>query len=171
MMRWLALAGVLVAFVAVWQVAADDAPGCDGLEAYREAMLAAAEPMVTYLEVSGFGDANPLTVSSAEWLVYADEALAFNERLLAIEPPEWAADFHRLQLDTTGMQEQVGRTVAESGVMALLLFEDTVNDIEERKDSVPAAIAETCPDFASFSHEWDALDGEIDGTPVATPVR
>ncbi|MCG3176901.1 MAG: hypothetical protein MOGMAGMI_01865 [Candidatus Omnitrophica bacterium] len=172
MKRVAASAAVVLALVVlVLPSSADDAPGCEGLGEYREAMLEAAEPMVAFLDETGIVSASPLTISSNIWLAFSEEARAFNERLLEIEPPEWAVEFHRLQLDTTGMQEQSAKAIVESGPMAVLIFEETINDIEERKDSVPAAIAETCPDFAQFAADWDALDGEVDGTPVATPVR
>lgn len=172
------LAGVLLivaAAVAVFALpsSADDAPGCDGLAEYRDAMFAAADPMVEYMTESGISSPafNPLTLSSSDWSAYADEALAFHDRIAEVEPPAWATDWHALKLDMTGAQEQVGRAAATGGVMVAIGFAETLHTIEADTDAAEEAIAETCPDFAQFAYDWDALDGSVDGTPVATPIR
>lgn len=145
---------------------ADDAPGCEGLAEYREAMFAAAEPLPMQ------ADDNPLTMSSSDWLAYAESSLAFHDRLSEVEPPEWAAEWHVVRLDITGMQEQIGRAAAKEGAFVILGFEELVNDIFERDDETRESAIAICSDFATFADDWDALDGENrDGTPVPTPVR
>lgn len=164
------LIGIAVIVLAVLAVAAlalpssaDDAPGCDGLAEYREAMLSLPLPIEA--------DDNAFTMSSSDWLAYAESSLEFHDLLADVTPPEWAADWHEARLDAFGFREQLGRMVAENGVMVLLGFDDTVNDLIENSDKAEASAIDTCPDFAAFAYEWDALDGDVDGTPVATPIR
>jgi len=152
---------IVAAAVAVFALplSADDAPGCEGLEAYSAAMMAEERPIEA--------DENVFTMSSSDWLAYAESALDFHDRIAAIEPPTWAAEWHEVRLDLAGFKEQVGRAAALEGVFVVLGFEDTIEELNERDAVALAAAVAACPDFEAFALEWNPPEG----TPVASPVK
>lgn len=148
---------------------AKDANGCEGLESYRKAMLAAGQDFINALENDGIPvGRDPLTFSSAEWRTFAERAAAFQAALKEIAPPSFAAEWHQAQVERYGLLEQAAKAIADNGVMASAAFSEAIDKNEAaRADALTAATA-ACSDFASFNREYDALDGQIDGTPEAS---
>ena len=158
-------AGVVALFAAMvvigWlaSASAEDAPGCDGLSDYREAMMPLAP--------GGYWqDRDPLTISSDEWAEFAEAAVAYQRALRDITPPLWAEEWHQIRVEFVGLAEQVGKAVSTGGIFLALGFVDSIEAMELREaDARERAIA-ACPDFVQFLDEWDPPDG----TPVATPA-
>jgi hypothetical protein len=154
-------------------VRADDAPGCEGLERFRADLFPVGEQWADELEELGVSDSDwdPLTMSSDDWVTFAEIALAIHRELKAVDAPDWVMDWMQVRLDTTALQEQIGKAVAEGGILVILGFNPAIDGLDQRDDQTREAAIAQCADFAQFAHDWDALDGEIDGTPVPTPTR
>src|SRR5680860_946014 len=165
------IVGVPIGAVSVFQTLGsrpEDAPGCEGLEAYSEQMLDAGAELVEHWVSVGFGPERELaTYSSDEWTAYAEGALQLQRSLREIEPPSWAESWHGSKIEATGLQEQIGKAAAEGGLLAIQAFEEAIDAIEAHEDAGYAEAAAACADFAAFEAEWDALDGQVEGTPVA----
>lgn len=111
---------------------------------------------------------SPATFSSDDWLAYAEIALTYNRELKTVDAPDWLEDWLQVRIEATGLQEQIGKAAAEGGMFVILGFGDQADDLDERGDEAKAAAIAQCADFEQFAYDWDALDGEVDGTPVAT---
>jgi hypothetical protein len=169
---------VLVALVVVFSVLvpgatqAKDAPGCEGLEQFRADIMPIGEKWADELDNANLGPSrSPITFSSDDWTTYAGIALSANKALKTVDAPDWLEDWLQVRIEATGIQEQIGKAAAEGGVFVILGFEDQVNDLDKREDDSKTAAIARCADFEQFAYDWDALDGEVDGTPVATPER
>jgi hypothetical protein len=150
---------------------AEDAPGCEGLEDYSEQMLDAGAKLVEFWEEADIGpEREPTTYSSNDGTHYAEGGLQFQRALREIDPPAWAETWHVSKIEIAGLQEQIGKAAAEGGVLVILAFEEAIDANEAREDAAYAEATEACEDFAEFEAEWDALDGQVEGTPIATPV-
>ena len=173
-MKRLLMALVVLAVVLVpGSVRAGDAPGCEGLEQFRADIMPIGEKWADDLKALGVSDLDwdPLTMSSDDWQDYADIALSANRELKGIDTPDWAADWMAVQLDTTALQEQIGKAAAAGGSLAIIAFSSSIDTINQRDDESRKTTIAHCAEFAQFVYDWDALDGQIDGTPVPTPAR
>jgi hypothetical protein len=134
-------------------------------------MLESGAAIVVLWEAAGIGpDREPATFSSGDWKAYAEGALQLQRALREIEPPSWAESWHESKIEVAGLQEQIGKAAAEGGVLVILAFEEPLDANEARQDAALAEATEACAEFADFEAEWDALDGQVEGTPVATSV-
>lgn len=154
---------------------AGDAPGCEGLTTYRAAMLAAGQEFLRAFDDDGYSFAaiesdQVLTYSSDDWTAMADHFLALNRELRDITPPDWAAEWHDLRIQHMGLLEQTLRAIATGGILMGWAFVDPLDELNANAEAAVVAASVTCDNFAAFAYEWDALDGKVDGTPVATPV-
>lgn len=150
---------------------AGDAPGCEGLTQFRADVMPIGEAWADALFDAHLDPSrSPATFSSDDWLAYADIMLAANRGLKTIDAPDWLEEWLQVRIESTGLTEQMSQAAAEGGFLVLLAFKDQVDALDQRSDDVDSAANAQCPDFAQFAREWDALDGEIDGTPVATPA-
>lgn len=167
MKRVVAVLAVILSVLVLLPVPArtDDAPGCEGLAAFRDELFPIGEQWADDLADLGISD--PLTMSSDDWLAYAELSLETHRALKGVDAPAWAEDWLTVRIDTTALQEQIGRAAATGGVFITLGFSDAIDAIEQRDTETREAAIEHCADFAQFAYEWDALDGEVDGTPVA----
>lgn len=169
------LTGLIVAVLVLSPLPANgaDAPGCEGLEQFRADLFPIGERWADELEAIGVSDINwdPLAMSSDDWQAYADGALAAHRGLEQIQAPDWVAEWMAVQLDTTALQEQIGKAAAAGGSLAIIAFSDSIDTLNQRDDDSRKTAITHCADFELFVHDWDALDGQIDGTPVPTPVR
>jgi len=128
--------------------AAQDPAGCEGMSAYREAMITTGQVYVDTLEEDGFlPGRDPLTYSSAEWEMLADNAAAWQKALKSIEPPAWAVDWHQTQIELAGLQEQLGIAAAGSGVVATLPFEESFSALQASADLGADEATRQCTTF------------------------
>lgn len=173
MKRVLAVIVMIVAVLAPAGVHAKDAPGCEGLEQFRADLFPIGEKWADELDAIGIGGADwsPATLSSDDWQTYADVSLEIHRELKEVNPPDWAADWLEVRIDSTALQEQVGKAAADAGFMVILGFESEFSKLDQKDDETREAAIAHCPDFDQFAYDWDALDGEVDGTPVPTPTR
>src|SRR5687768_13393677 len=75
-----------------------DTAGCDGLSAYSDKMLDAGKDYLDDLEEDGVSlDADPLSYSSEDWTMLAENAGSFRDALDEIDPPAFAAEWHEAQ--------------------------------------------------------------------------
>ena len=163
---------IVVSGLAINRADAKDTKGCDGLADYRAEMFAAGRDYLKLLDEDGIGvGRDPFTYSSDDWTSGADDLLAYNRALVEIDPPEWAAEWHQLKIELSGLSEQVFRIIAKDGVMMILGFSDQFDANEAATDAAIERIGKSCADFPAFTRDHDALDGDIDGTPVATPTN
>src|SRR5215216_1715188 len=112
---------------------AQDGDGCEGLGDYRTAMLDAGRDYLAALEDAGVpagSDRDPLTYSSSEWDALAAASADYQGALRDIEPPAFAADWHRAQIELRGLAEQVAKAAAKDGVLALAAFTDAIEQNE-----------------------------------------
>jgi len=151
---------------------AGDAPGCEGLEQFRAEIMPIGEQWSQELSAANLDSSrSPATFSSDDWLDYAEIALTYNKELKAIDAPDWLDEWLQVRIEATGLQEQIGKAAAEGGMFVILGFSEQADDLSRREDEVKTAAITRCPDFAQFAYDWDALDGEVEGTPVPTPRR
>jgi hypothetical protein len=151
--------------------AAKDAPGCEGLAAYRVAMFKAGKDYLASLDRDSIPvSRSPITYSSDDWTALAKDALDYQRAVKKITPPEFAKGWHQAQVEKDGLIQQLATTAASSGVLAAIAFKDQFDQATKKSDDALAAAGVICADFISFQHDWDALDGDINGTPVATPA-
>lgn len=176
--RALVALGVVGIFAAVafigWLIApaeAEDALGCEGLSEYRAAMIEAGENYWAILDDGGISDTDAiLTWTPDDWGVFATAATDYAVHLQSIEPPPFAAAWHDVKIDAAGLTINIARAVETGGALVIIGFSGEADKLDAREvDAYNAAIA-VCPDFAVFQAEWDAIDGEIDGPPKATPL-
>ena len=150
---------------------AKDAKGCEGLADYRVAMFKVGR---SYLEANADDgipfDRDPLTFSSDDWADAASNALQFQRDIKSVTPPNWAMPWHVLKIEFAGLVEQAFRAISTGGILMSAGFSEPIDANGSAADSAVKEITKTCPVFADFQHDWSALDGDIDGTPVATPT-
>lgn len=149
----------------------DDTKGCEGLGDYRAAMFKAGRDYLKALDDDRIPVSRDITTfSSDDFVVLADDALDYSRVMKGIIPPSFAATWHQVKIERLGIVEQIGRAAAQGGLFVALAFSDQIDANERAAADAVAAAAAICADFASFEHDWQALDGLIDGTPVATPT-
>jgi hypothetical protein len=144
------------------------------LSDYRDAIFPVGQDLVAAWDEAGIDlvTRSAASFSSSEWATLAELAVVYQEQLKQIEPPDFAADWHRSLIEQAGLQEQVGRAAAEHGVLAAgLVFGGELDEIDQRIDEAREAAIDACPEFRSFHQDWDAIDGNVAGIPVATPAR
>lgn len=174
MFRFAAVLLVVLGFgltVASRGTTASDKPGCEGLGEYRKAMFVAGRSYIESAEkfAPGWQAREVTSFSSDEWTGFADAALQMQRDLKDITPPPWAKSWHDLQVARSGFSEQVFRTIVRDGLLVAAALLEDGDAIETKLEAAADEISKTCESFAGFVHDWNALDGEIDGTPVATP--
>jgi len=155
---------------------ATPAASCAGLDAYAAAMLEVGTTWSRAMERDGFLERDPQTFSAPEWIALAEHAEVLQTATKQITPPPVATGWHQASVEAMGLQSSLARTVATSGLLAVLAFTDQVdaNEVETIEQRRQAETA--CPEFEDFHRQWDLLDGEVDrvdATPVAgaTPTR
>lgn len=150
--------------------AQQDAPGCEGLAVYRDAMYAVGRYLNDTSEDAGLTDGrNTQTYSSDDWTTYADIALEVQHRLKAITPPAFAADYHQTMIETFGLLEQIGRAAAKNGFDGLFeQYSDTIDELGQRSLTATAAATAICADFEEVDNTWGAQSTGADGSPVAS---
>lgn len=172
MKRIMLIAAMIAMLVAPLGARADDAPGCEGLAAFRAEIMPIGERWADALFDARLGPSrSPATFSSDDWLTYADIALTANRGFKSIEAPDWLDEWIQARIASTGLMEQMSRAAAEDGFLVLLGFGGQIDALSQQSDSADSAAIARCPAFAQFASDWDALDGEVDETPVATPTR
>jgi len=166
------IAGILVLLFAVGVFAmrgsAKDAEGCDGLDAYRTEMFAAATAYSQRMTDDGLNGRAVFSLSSDDWRSFADNALAYQRDLKKINPPEWAATWHQTQIAYAGIAQQMAASAAEYGPFAIATLSDQLDEV--LADAVTAAqiTAETCADFDVFVSDWYRFLGvDNPATPTA----
>lgn len=169
----IAIVLAVLASVSYWitQTQAKDSEGCDGLGDYRKEMLKIGRDYLKALDEDGLPLSREVTTySTDDWTALAEDALEVQRDLKDVDPPAFAEGWHALKVQRAGLSEQLAMTVATGGLMMALAFGDQFDANDAAADKELAEIAKTCADFAAFEHDWQALDGDIDGTPVATPT-
>lgn len=150
---------------------AKDAKGCDGLGDYRTEMFKVGRDYLKANSEDGIPFSRELlTYSSDDWTNLAENVLEYQRGLNSIDPPDWAQQWHQTQIEGAGLLEQIGRAAAENGALATVAFSDQAEAIQEQRDAALKAVSKICSQFTEFRYDWDALDGDVDGTPVATPT-
>lgn len=150
---------------------AKDTKGCEGLGDYRKELFKIGRAYSEDLNKAGLTtDRDPLTYSTDDWIAYADITLEYQRALKKVTPPDWAKEWHQGRLERSGLIEQIARTIASGGIMMGVAFNDQADALDAKDKQVIASTSEACADFAAFEHDWQSIDGEIDGTPVATPT-
>lgn len=147
-------------------LARQDAPGCEGLSAYREAMYGVGRHLNDTSAAAGLEDRNIFTYSSDDWTVYAGIALEGQRQLKAITPPDFAADYHRNLIATFGLFEQIGRAAASDGPTVLSDFSDQIDEVNQRNLDTTAAAAAICADFQEVADTWGS-QSSAPASPVA----
>lgn len=144
---------------------------CDGLGDYRKAMFEAGRHYLKAVSDDGIDiDANPMTLSSDDWQALAEDELQYQREIRDVTPPEWAKTWHDLKVQYAGFVQQLDLTAATSGIIAASAMVDELNKLDAQADQAIAAIAQICSEFPAFEHDFDSLDGNIDGTAVPTPT-
>lgn len=168
----LVVAALFAGAVAVQVTAAEDAKGCEGLSDYRVAMFKIGRDYLEKIEseVPNWQQREATSYSTDEWRSISEAALEAQRAIKDLDPPTWAEAWHDLQIERWGMVEQMTKTVASDGIMAAIAFTDGLDSIEEKLKSATEDVGKACADFIDFERDWQSLDGEIDGTPVATPT-
>ncbi len=168
---------VVLLMVAAWVLprslvrAGGDPEGCDGLSKYRGQVLTSGELYLNNLANAGIPTSRgALTYSSDDWKSYAKEARALRKRLGKIKPPGYAKRWHELEMQRLDLQGQLGDAAASSGIMAVTGIINQMETTDAALDQAVKTASAVCSAFADFQHDWDALDGDVQGTPVATPV-
>lgn len=167
------LIGLLVGIgtYAVVETDAKDAEGCEGLRDYRAAMFKAGHNYQEANKEDGIDiSSDPFLLSSDDFTNLADNILQFHRDLKAIEPPEFAAPWHQLEVDGTALGEQAFRAIAIGGLLVMLGFGDQIDANDAAREAAIIVADGICSDFSAFQHDFDSIDGDIDGTPVATPT-
>jgi hypothetical protein len=151
---------------------AGDAPGCEGLTAYRTEVFTASQDYLDAIDADGIDlNAGVRTLTSDDWTALAGHTSDFTQALSDITPPAWLQDWHNAQVSRAGALNHLASTAANDGVDAALPIAQTINDLDGSIEALKNAASKTCADAARFFEEWDALDGvNHQGTPVATPV-
>jgi hypothetical protein len=180
MNRRAVLVGVILAIVVAGWIAfpisrasAKDAPGCKGLGAYREEMFNAGRELNAKLAAQGIpATRDIITYSSSDWAAYAQDAGDYQIALKAITPPSFAKAWHQTKIEHTGLLQQIGLTVAKSGVLAINGFTTPIMVNAAATDAAVTTGSKTCADFVHFTVDYQALSGvNANGTPVATPAN
>lgn len=148
-------------------VRAADAPGCEGLAAFREELFPIWEFRATELAEIGLPQREITSLSSDDWVQYAETSLAVQKRLKEISPPAWLTDWLTVRIEMAGLQEQAGKAAAADGFLVILGFEDEVTKLNGRDNTARTAAIQRCSAFEQFIADWEVLGGEVDGTPVA----
>ena len=149
---------------------AQDAVGCEGLSAYRAEMFKVGKAFIAQTVKDGVpANRDVATFSSAEWTKKAADLAVYQADLEAIAPPPWLKNWHDLRIERAGLDEQIALAAASRGLYGALLFKGASDRIDAENKAATAAAFAACSDFAVFARDWDALDGDINGTPVATP--
>ena len=143
--------------------AAKDAKGCEGLGDYREEMFA----LWSDGPEAWVGDRDESTLSSDEWLELSGIALEFQRGLKKIDPPEFAAAWHQVAIEHTGLTEQMARAIADGGLLVGLGFKDSYDASEAKREAAVETGAAMCADFDDFVRDYRALPVEDGGTPAA----
>ncbi len=171
MKRAIVVLVLAVSVLAPVTVHAEDAPGCEGLAQFRADIMPVGERWGQALIDAHLDPSrSPATFSSDDWLTYAEIALDANKGLKTVDAPGWLTDWLQVRIESTGLQEQIGKAAAESGMLIILGFGDQIDELHQRDIEAKASAIARCTEFAQFAYDWDALDGVVDGTPVATPA-
>jgi hypothetical protein len=134
-------------------------------------MFAAGRAYLEALENDGMPTSRDiLTYSSDDWTVLAGHLGNHQKELKAIAPPPWASEWHQKVIERAGLGEQMAKMVATGGIFLAIGFTESFDKVDAEKDAAVESASAMCGDFAAFARDWDALDGYIDGTPVATPI-
>jgi hypothetical protein len=153
-------------------LARQDAPGCEGLTAYREAMYGVGRYLNDTSAAAGLDDRNIFTYSSDDWTVYAEITLEGQRRLKAITPPDFAADYHHNLIATFGLFEQIGRASARDGSTVLSDFSDQIDELNQRDLDTTAIATTICADFQELADTWGSQSSAAfpvaDAQPEAT---
>lgn len=150
--------------------AATDAPGCEGLSAYRVAMFRLwTTDDGTPVPSAGLKDRDPRTLSSDEWLEIADAALTYQRALRAITPPSFAAAWHQALIESAGLVESMSRSIAKDGIMAAYVYASPIDASNQEIADATTQGSATCADFGAFVRAYDALGDTTNATPAATP--
>lgn len=150
---------------------ASDSAGCEGLAEYQAAMLKIGTEYVVAKEAIGIGQEREMfTLSSDDWTNLSEVALDYQVALKEIDVPGWVGPWHDTLIANAGLLEQISKTAAADGLLALIAFEDQVNDIDQARIAAIATVSSTCSDFVAFHRAWDALDGDIDYADDGTEV-
>lgn len=173
MKRWIITLFVAGLLLTPTGAQAADSPGCEGLSEFRAELFPIGERWAADLREVGVGgeEWSPATLSSDDWLAYADIALEVHRDLKELEPPGWVAAWLDVRIDSTALQEQIGKAAAQSGMLIVLGFSEEIEALDQRDNETRKAAIAQCSDFEQFVYDWDALDGEVDGTPVSVPKR
>jgi hypothetical protein len=143
-------------------VAANPNPSapCDGLPAYRTAMLKAGKRWIKGMERDGLADRSTKTFSEAEWEDYAARATRLLSDLRAIDPPVFATSWHDAMVDSTHLKVNFARSASLVGFdFTASYLANRVATTTEVADARQVASA-ACADFAAFNREWSNLDGK-----------
>lgn len=175
--KWIAIFVIAViafgGFAAVTTDAkAKDAKGCEGLADYRAEMFKIGRDYLETLDKAGIKtglNADPFSMSESDFQLVADALKVEIEAMKKIDPPEFAVASHEARIEYSEMGQQIMLAAAVGGIFATMPFKDA-SDAAEAKLEAAKAEPTSCPDFAQFLLDIDAIDGEIDGTPVATPT-
>jgi hypothetical protein len=149
---------------------AKDSPGCEGLAAYRSAMFAVGKAFVAQEARDGLGPRREITTySSSDWTASANDLAAYQDDLKTVTPPDWLKTWHEVKIEGAGLGQQVSLAAANGGRFAILAFKDPSAKLDTENTAAKEAAIKTCSDFKQFAYDWDAIDGDVNGTPVATP--
>jgi len=169
---WSVLLALLATLTASASVSASNKPAmvaanphalapCDGLPAYRNAMLKAGKRWVKGMERDGLAGRSTQTYSEADWNAYADRASRLLSDLRKIDPPVFAASWHDAMVDSAHLKVNFARSASLVGFdfTADYLAKRVVATSTEVADARKAA-SSSCADFATFNREWTKLDGQ-----------
>jgi hypothetical protein len=134
---------------------------CDGLAAYRTAMLKAGKRWIKGMQRDGLADRSTQSFSETEWEDYATRATRLLSDLRAIDPPHFAVSWHEAMVDAAQLKINFAQSAS------LLGFDFTAEFLGHRAGATTAEIAAareaasaSCADFATFNQEWELLDGK-----------
>jgi hypothetical protein len=132
-------------------------------------MFAAARTFLNALDDGGLRETDdPQTFSSDDWRLLADQVDIYVLALREIDPPHFAVGWHQAVIEAAILGADISRAIANDGIDAIEAFQ-TPSAISDRalQLTLSAAIRH-CPDFEQFHLDWEAMDDDTTGTPVAT---
>jgi hypothetical protein len=142
---------------------------CDGLPAYRTAMLKAGKRWIKGMERDGLAGRSTQTYSDADWDAYAARADRLLSDLRKIDPPSFAAPWHDAMVDSAHLKVNFARSASLVG------FDFTADYLANRVAATSTEVADarqaasaSCSDFTAFNQEWNNLDGKTTSTDSAS---
>lgn len=154
---WAVLAALVVVYFAFpgsgLRPSGNDPQGCHGFTAYTAAMNAARDGISQLETLQGIASPTAFDLTSDDWQAIADELGRYLERIKAINPPSYAADWHASFVHMLGVIQQSFLAAKSGGYFAMVVYFDAQRKTESDLEAQLAAPG-TCETFATFASDY-----------------